>query len=131
MVLRKVPLNPEAGARWHMSPAPRVGWAPSLGPPSLRVVPEAPIAPTVTNQGGPDSHGSDESGSIHHARRVSDAIKASFYLRPDQMNLLDDYRAQYRSAGERWVSASDVVRAALDLADEHLEEWHTALMKGR
>jgi hypothetical protein len=62
---------------------------------------------------------------------VSDAIKTSFYLRPEQMDMLDDRKGQYRSAGERWVSASDLVRAALDVADEHIEEWHAAVMKGR
>jgi hypothetical protein len=85
----------------------------------------------VIHQSGLDARDSDESGTIPHARRVSDAIKTSIYLRPDQMDLLDDRRAQYRSAGERWVSASDLVRAALDVADAHPGEWRWRLMKGR
>lgn len=50
-------------------------------------------------------------------------VKTSAYVRPDQMTLLDDLRAKHRSEGRRTVSASDLIRTALDLAARHSGEW--------
>lgn len=51
------------------------------------------------------------------------SIKTSAYLRPEQLTMLDGRRAGHRAAGRRTVSASDLIRAALDLAARHEEEW--------
>lgn len=51
------------------------------------------------------------------------AIKSSAYLRPDQVDRLDQLRAKHRAAGRRTVSQSDLIRAALDLAHSHADEW--------
>jgi hypothetical protein len=59
---------------------------------------------------------------IRSTERV-EYVKTSAYLRPDQMELLDGRRAGHRAAGRRTVSASDLVRTALDLAAKHQEEW--------
>jgi len=50
-------------------------------------------------------------------------VKTSAYVRPDQIELLDTLRASHRKAGRRTTSASDLIRAALDLAEHHQEEW--------
>jgi hypothetical protein len=50
-------------------------------------------------------------------------IKTSAYLRPDQFELLDTLRSKHRAAGRRTVNASDLMRAAVDLAQAHPEEW--------
>jgi hypothetical protein len=50
-------------------------------------------------------------------------VKTSAYVRPEQLAKLDDRRASHRAAGRRTVSGSDLVRAALDLAERHGEEW--------
>lgn len=50
-------------------------------------------------------------------------IKTSVYLRPDQIALLDARRAAHRAAGRRTVSASDLMRAAIDLALSYDDEW--------
>jgi hypothetical protein len=84
-----------------------------------------------TNPGGCAAQLPPSARLTVHPPRVSDAIKTSFYLRPDQVDLLDDRKAEYPRAGARWVSASDLVRAALDVAGRHHAEWHAALMKGR
>lgn len=54
-------------------------------------------------------------------------VKTSYYLRPDQMELLDSMQAAFRKAGMRTVNASLVVRAALDVALEHEAEWDQAI----
>lgn len=50
-------------------------------------------------------------------------VKTSAYLRPDQLTLLDELRAAHRAAGRRWVTGSDLIRAALILAEQHAELW--------
>lgn len=50
-------------------------------------------------------------------------IKTSYYLRPDQMELLDQHQVKLRSAGLRTANASLLMRAALDLAQRHPDEW--------
>ena len=55
--------------------------------------------------------------------------KTSVYLRPDQIEWLDTMRAAYRKAGKRTTSASDLMRAAIDLASEHEAELDYAIME--
>ena len=50
-------------------------------------------------------------------------VKTSTYLRPEQAQLLDERRAAHRAAGRRTVSAADLIRAALDVAALHEDEW--------
>ena len=50
-------------------------------------------------------------------------VKTSAYLRPDQLQRLDELRAAHRAAGRRTVSASDLIRAAIELAGKHEAEW--------
>jgi hypothetical protein len=50
-------------------------------------------------------------------------VKSSAYLRPDQLVFLDEQRAAHRAAGRRTVSASDLIRGALDLAKQYPVEW--------
>jgi hypothetical protein len=50
-------------------------------------------------------------------------VKTSTYLRPDQIALLDELRSAHRRAGRRSVSASDLFRTAIDLAERHRDEW--------
>lgn len=45
------------------------------------------------------------------------------YVRPDQVDVLDQLRAAHRKAGRRTVTASVLVRTALDLAKQHPDEW--------
>jgi hypothetical protein len=54
---------------------------------------------------------------------TAEHIKTSYYLRPDQMDLLDARRAELRRAGVRSVNASMLMRTALDLAARHVDEW--------
>lgn len=64
------------------------------------------------------------------APQAPDYQKTSVYLRPDQMELLDTLRAAHRKAGHRTTSASDLMRAALDLAERHREEWDELVTGG-
>lgn len=50
-------------------------------------------------------------------------VKTSTYLRPEQAELLDRLRSAHRAAGRRTVSAADLIRAALDVAERHGDEW--------
>lgn len=50
-------------------------------------------------------------------------VKTSAYLRPEQLTRLDELRAAHRASGRRWVTGSDLIRAALILAEQHGEEW--------
>lgn len=50
-------------------------------------------------------------------------VKTSAYIRPEQVTMLDERRAGHRQAGRRTVSASDLIRTALDLAAQHADEW--------
>lgn len=55
-------------------------------------------------------------------------VRVGMYLRDDQAAVLDRLRTEHRAAGRRAVSASDIVRAALDVAGEHPAEWMTAIV---
>lgn len=50
-------------------------------------------------------------------------IKTSYYLRPDQMDVLDQRQVKLRRDGLRTANASLLMRAALDLALRHPDEW--------
>lgn len=68
----------------------------------------------------------DEARGIDALIRNTDRvehIKTSYYLRPEQMELLDTARAALRRAGVRTANASMLMRAALELAAQHPEEW--------
>lgn len=58
-------------------------------------------------------------------------VKTSAYLRPDQLTLLDEQRAAHRSAGRRWVTGSDLIRAALVVAAQHDAEWEQLVAEER
>jgi len=58
-------------------------------------------------------------------------VKTSAYLRPEQLTLLDEQRAAHRGAGRRWVTGSDLIRAALTLAEQHPEEWSELVAEER
>jgi hypothetical protein len=52
-----------------------------------------------------------------------DNVKTTTYLRPDQMELLDDVMRDLKGSGERWVKAANLIRAALDVARDNPEAW--------
>lgn len=58
---------------------------------------------------------------------VTPHTKTTTYLRPDQMDLLDDLRRTHRRSGLRTTSASDLLRAAVDVAEKHPDEWADAV----
>lgn len=57
-------------------------------------------------------------------------VRVGMYLRDEQIALLDRLRGEHRAAGRRTISASDLARAALDVAERHPDEWEKAVVEG-
>lgn len=72
------------------------------------------------NREGDKANGID---ALIRPTTTQEYIRTTAYLRPDQMELLDTLRAKHRRAGHRTTSASDLLRAAVDLAERYPDQW--------